>query len=255
MRIATSEDGKSITRIKTAPTPTDNFEEGIKLFKQTADELTNSGKVEAVAGGVALVFNHDRSLSISTSNMHGWVNKPFKKTLTDLFQAPVFVENDTAVVGLGEATAGAGKDKKIVAYITVSTGLGGARIVDGKIDHTSLGFEPGHQIIVIDGKDCHCGGKGHLEAYVAGGYDQTDWSEVEKYLAVGLNNIIVHWSPEIVILGGAVMNSLSLENVRRYLDEKLTIFPTSPEITLAELDDKDGLHGALALIHSQDPSA
>ena len=220
-------------------------------------------KLSAVAGGIAVVFNEDKSIPISTSHLHGWVNKPLKKALKDEFNCPIYLENDAAVVGLGEATFGSGVGKNIVAYITISTGVGGAKIVDQKIDKTSLGFEPGHQIIVIDGKDCHCGGKGHFETYVGGWYLERDyqikpqdikdpkiWEEVEKYLAIGLTNTIVHWSPDIVILGGAVMKSIDLEKVKLYLKENLTIFPSPPEIVLAKLGDEAGLYGALQLIIS-----
>lgn len=251
MRLAVSDDGKTIARTETYPTPTEDFEKGMEDFKKIADQLTSGEKIEAIAGGIALVFNEDRSIPISTSNLHGWVNKPLKQFLKDSFQSPVYLENDTAVVGLGEATFGAGVGSEIVTYLTVSTGLGGARIVDGKIDKTSVGFEPGHQIIVIDGKACHCGGKGHLEAYVAGSYNPQDWNEVEKYLAIGLNNVIVHWSPQVVILGGSVMKSISVENIKNYLAQDLTIFPQAPEIILSKLGDEGGLRGALALLQNQ----
>lgn len=262
MRIATSVDGKSITNSKIVPNLPDDFEGGMKIFKQTADELSSGQKIEAIAGGVAVIYNQDKSIPIHTSHLHGWVNKPLKQTLESSFNAPVILENDTAVVGLGEAVYGAGTNKKIIAYLTISTGIGGVRVVDQKIDENALGFEPGHQIIVIDGKDCHCGGKGHFEAYVAGYYLERDfhkkgesikdpviWDKVTKYLAVGLNNTIVHWSPDIVILGGAVMKSINLEQVKKYLAEYLTIFPTPPEIIRAKLGDSAGLFGALSLLN------
>lgn len=266
MRIATSGDGKTLSATKIVPNLPDDFEGGMKIFKQTADELSKGEKIEAIAGGVAVIYNQDKSIPIHTSHLHGWVNKPLKQTLEEYFNAPVVLENDTAVTGLGEAVSGAGIGKKIIAYLTISTGIGGVRIVDQKIDQNSLGFEPGHQIIVIDGKDCHCGGKGHFEAYVGGWYLERDyhmkgqdikdpkvWDEVTRYLAVGLNNTIVHWSPDIVILGGAVMKSVSLEKVKSYLAQDLTIFPTPPEIVPAKLGDEGGLYGALALMTQTHP--
>ena len=45
---------------------------------------------------------------------------------------PAFVDNDANVAGLAEALVGAGKDKSVVYYVTISTGIGGALIVDGK---------------------------------------------------------------------------------------------------------------------------
>ena len=171
------------------------------------------------------------------------------------------MENDTALVGLGEATSGAGLGKSIVAYITVSTGVGGVRIVDGKIDRNSFGFEPGHQVILPNGSSCNCGGIGHLETLVAGFYlertykqkpedikDPEVWDEVAKYLGLGLCNSIVHWSPDIVVLGGAVMKSVDLEKVKVYLKEYLTIFPQPPDLVPAKFDADGGLYGALELL-------
>ena len=39
-----------------------------------------------------------------------------------------------------------GEGLEIVAYHSVSTGVGGVKIEDGEISHSSIGFEPGHQI-------------------------------------------------------------------------------------------------------------
>src|SRR3989344_1426609 len=81
-------------------------------------------------------------------NMSKWDNRPLKKELQRaLHTKNVFLENDTALVGLGEAVRGSGKGKQIVAYITVSTGINGVRIVNGEIDRSALGFEIGHQIL------------------------------------------------------------------------------------------------------------
>lgn len=263
MRIAVSYDGKTIADSKIIPTPADNFEEGIQNLVQVANELSKGEKVDGIAGGIAVVFNQDKTMAISTSHLHGWVNKPIKEALESKFNAPVILENDTALVGLGEAVRGAGVGKNIVAYLTVSTGIGGVRIVDQKIDRKSLGFEPGHQIIEINGKPCHCGGKGHVEVYVGGYYLERDfhkkgeeiddpeiWDQVTRYLAVGLNNTIVHWSPDALILGGMVMQRIDLEKLKTYLKQDLTIFPGIPEILPAKLGNEGGLYGALAILNT-----
>lgn len=78
--------------------------------------------------------------------------------------------------------------------------------------------------------------------------DQAIWDKVTKYLAIGLNNTIVHWSPDVVILGGAVMKSISLDKVKSYLKDVLTIFPNPPDIVPAKLGDLAGLYGALQLL-------
>lgn len=259
LRVAVS-DGNSILSSKIVPTPQD-FIQGIEVIKQVANELSKGEKIDKVAGGIAIIVNKDRSMAVASTHMKGWINKPLKHELEKTFQVPVFLENDAKMEGLGEATRGAGTGKGIVAYISIGTGIGGARIVNGCLDKNIWGAEPGHQIIEINGKDCQCGGKGHLEAYVGGYYlkkyygkpakDITDpeiWDKVARYLSIGLNNTIVHWSPDIIVLGGSVTKSLSLEKIKEYLKKDLTIFPEIPEIVKAKLGDEGGLYGALALL-------
>ncbi|MBI3103723.1 ROK family protein [Candidatus Daviesbacteria bacterium] len=260
MRIATSLDGKTLSTAKTVPTPQD-FDEGVRTIKQIADELAAGQKIAGVAGGLAGPLDKDKTMLIKSPHIESWIGKDFKQELQQILNAPVSLENDADLAALGEATSGVGAEKEIVAYLTISTGVGGGRVVNKKIDINALGFEPGHQIIVADGAPCDCGGKGHLESYVSGSgleriygkksADITDpqiWDQVAKYLAVGLNNTIVHWSPDIVILGGSVMKSVDLEQVKKYLKEYLTIFPTPPEIVQAKLGDQAGLFGALSLL-------
>lgn len=260
MRVAISKDGKTLGETKTVSTPKE-FETGIQSIKQIASELLNGSQIIKIAGGIAGPLDKDKSTLIASPHIAGWVNKPLKQTLEQTFGVEVLLENDATLAALGEAVFGAGKDYSVIGYVGIGTGVGGAKIVNGKVDQNALGFEIGHQIIESNGKVCHCGGKGHLESYVAGGYFKENYGveanqlspenkeEICKYLATGLNNIAVHWSPEVIILGGSVMNSLSLETIQKLFDESLTIFPTKMKLLKAELADKAGLYGALALIN------
>jgi len=260
MRLAVSSDGQTITDSKIVPTPKD-FETGIQTLKQLASELAGEEEIKGVAGGVAGPLDQNKTQLIKSPHISGWIQKPLKGELEKAFNVPIFLENDADLAALGEAAVGAGVGQNIVAYLTISTGVGGGRVVNGQIDHNALGFEPGHQIIVIDGNECNCGGKGHLEAYIGGSYlekiygkkaedlaDPEIWDQVARYLAVGLQNTIVHWSPDIVILGGSVSQSIPLDKVKESLSQLLTIFPAAPEIVKASLGDQAGLLGALKLL-------
>ena len=245
-RIAVSDDGQVLAEVKTIPTDQD-FKQAIQSISRVAEEITQGKKIAAVAVGVAGALDKDKNLLIKSPHITGWVQRPLKEELERIFDCPLYLENDAHLGGLGEATFGTGKNSQIVAFITIGTGVGGVRIVNKTIDRSSQGFEPGHQIIIPDGNPCDCGGRGHLETYIAGSYlkQLINWDEVAKYLAIGLNNTIVHWSPEIVVLGGSVMKSIPLGKVRAYLKEYLTIFPQAPEIALSTLDDQAGLYGGL----------
>ena len=260
MRIGVSTDRLTITRSKIVPTP-QNFDQGILVFKQTADELSGGEKITGVAGGVPGPLDKEKSMLVACPQLHGWIQKPLKAELEKTYGVEVLLENDTAMGGIGEAVEGAGVGKKVVAYLAIGTGVGGKRVVDGRIPVDSSNFEPGHQIIVPGGNPCNCGGKGHLETYIGGSYiekiyhqkgeeikDPLIWDEISKYLSIGLTNTVVHWSPDIIVLGGTVSRSIPLEKVQAYLSELLTIFPQAPEIVKSNLGQNAGLYGALHLL-------
>ncbi|MBR0461736.1 MAG: ROK family protein [Erysipelotrichaceae bacterium] len=64
----------------------------------------------------------------------GLIEKRYK------YKIPVYIENDANMAGLAEALLGAGKGKPIVYYLTHSTGIGGALIVNGKVLSGQMGF-------------------------------------------------------------------------------------------------------------------
>ncbi len=260
MRIAVSADGQTITNSKIVSTPED-FNQGIQAFKQVADELSGNEAVKGVAGGVAGPLDREKTCLAKSPNIPGWINKPLKSELERVFACHVILENAAVVGGIGEAVKGAGKGNKVVAYIALGTGVGGKRIVDGKVDESSFNFEPGHQIIVPDGDLCNCGGKGHMESYVSGSYfekkygqkgeeikDPKIWDEISRNLAISLVNSTVHWTPDIIVLGGSVSKGLPLDKVNVYFKEYLTIYPTAPQIVLGTLGETAGFYGALELL-------
>lgn len=83
---------------------------------------------------------------------------------------PTFLDRDTNVAALGEAAYGAGRGEPDFIYLTVSTGVGGAIVSDGRLFHGPDGMagELGHVPVDLDGPRCGCGGVGHLEAFASG---------------------------------------------------------------------------------------
>ena len=264
MRLALSRDGKSFCDPTIVDTP-QKFEDGMALFRETFLALAGKERVLAMAGGIAGVFDKRKGMLSNAPNLPDWVGKPLRDELGKVCGAEVFIENDSALVGLGEALALAGNEQDIVVYITVSTGVGGARIVGRKIDEAAIGFEPGHQIIDPDNTLCpECEGN-DLESYVSGRAvgkrygmkpyevkEEALWKEtLPKFLAYGLNDTIVHWSPDVVILGGSMIvgdPAISIEATEHYLKELMHIFPNLPPIKKAKLGAEGGLYGALAYL-------
>lgn len=263
MRLAVSKNSKTILRSKIVGTP-ESFKDGITLFKETAKELSKGEKIDKCVGCIAGLLDKKGEKIINSPNKKEWSGKPLKNSLEKAIGVPVKILNDTVAAGLGEAVFGKGKRFNIVAYLTVSTGVGGARIAYKNIGKGLIGFEPGHQIIAPEGLFCGCRGKGHLEAYISGtafqnryGRDAENikdpkiWNEAAQNLAVGLNNVIVFWTPDVIILGGSMMlgkSHISIPLVKDYLKKMETIFPKIPPIIKASLGDETGLYGALAYL-------
>ena len=255
MRIASSRDLKSLETTHAVKTPR-IFEEGIALFKKIGREIARGEKIQAVCGGIAGPLNKTKSRILNAPNLSGWNKKPLKEKLTEAFDCPAFIENDATVAGLGEAHFGAGAGRRIVAYLTISTGVGGARIVNGRIDENALGFEPGHQIIDKNGTTLESliSGSGLSKRYgktVSAIKNEAIWNETACLLAIGIANTIVYWSPDIVILGGSLMKTISLPNVRTHLKKTLTIFQSLPSVVRSKLGDSAGLYGAMVYMREK----
>lgn len=265
-RIAYSKDLMTLSEPVIFYTP-QAYTEGMQLIKDHITHFSKGHKIKAIMGGIAGPLSSDHSKLSSSPNLPDWINRDLKKELEEEFSTKVYLQNDAALFALGETCFNQDvieEKPKITAFLTISTGVGGARIVSKKIDPSGAGFEPGHQIIIPDGLPCGCGGKGHLESYISGSALQrihkrpareiTDpivWDEVCRYLAIGLNNTIVHWSPEVFILGGGIVEKISLDKVNKYLKEYLTIFKDPPPLIKASLGDLGGLYGALECIRQE----
>ena len=99
----------------------------------------------------------------------GLENAPIVSTLSRMCLLPVYIENDANVAAYGEFIAGCGKKAKSLVAITIGTGIGSGIIIDGKIYPGAYGggAEWGHMVIHSGGRQCSCGRKGCMEAYVS----------------------------------------------------------------------------------------
>jgi glucokinase len=145
-RVARSLDLETLDQTVVLATPND-YRSGRDRLIALAQELSGGGRVEALAVGAPGVISRDRRTLMHAPNLAGWDGASLVDDLQHVLGAPVILENDTAMVGLGEAIFGAGRGATILAYVTVSTGVNGARIVDGVIDRAIFNFEIGEQIL------------------------------------------------------------------------------------------------------------
>lgn len=110
----------------------------------------------------------------------GWENIALKQLLEAEFGVPASVDNDANIAALGEHRFGAGRGYDSLFYITVSTGIGGGWILNGKPWRGTAGMagEIGHVVVNPDGPVCLCGKRGCVERLASGPYMAQDAREI-----------------------------------------------------------------------------
>ena len=136
--------------------------------------LAAAGATMADLAAVAVVspgpVDQVRGLVRNPPNLPGWESVPVVQMLKDALGVRVILENDADAAALGEHTFGAGRGFRNMIFITVSSGIGGGILLDGRLYRGSSGAagEVGHMVLVEDGPPCGCGQRGCLEALSSG---------------------------------------------------------------------------------------
>jgi len=247
VRVARVCDGV-IEHIEKAPTPT-TAREGITLLGALARKACREGQMTLACGGFAGVLVD--GIVFRAPHLPSWNDTPLQRLLEKELGVPTRVFNDASLGGLGEMHHGAGKGASIGVYITVSTGIGGVRIVDGNIDRATYGFEIGHQLINGTPLEMLASGSALRECFheEPGQFSNTHaLSTMADALGDGIYNTILHWSPDTIVLGGHMIvgsNPIPLSRIISRVTERLTLFPKVPRIVAATLGDTATLLGAI----------
>jgi glucokinase len=100
----------------------------------------------------------------------GFRDVPFAGPIGAALGLPAALERDTHVAALAELAFGAARGCRDVLYLTVSTGFGGAIVINGRLygGPDGVAGELGHLAVDLDGPPCACGGRGHVEALCSG---------------------------------------------------------------------------------------
>lgn len=82
-------------------------------------------------------------------------------------QETIVLTNDANAAAIGEMIYGGAKGMKDFVMYTLGTGVGSGIVVNGQLVYGHDGFagECGHTTLVPNGRNCGCGGKGHVETY------------------------------------------------------------------------------------------
>lgn len=173
--------------------------------------------------------------------------------------AVIFLENDAALAGLGEAYFGAGKNFKVFGYITLGTGIGGVKIVNKKIDDNVFGFEPGHSLILIQNKAYNIlpfeveelvGGKNLEKIFKKKPEEIKDkkfWDDLSKILAIFLVNVSIFWSVDKIVLGGGLIKAINFKKLEGYLKNFYPL-PLKIKLIKSKVSNFSALLGCLAYL-------
>ena len=145
-----------------------------RAFAALEQALQQAGvALEQVAGigiGAPGPLDSRTGVVFTPPNMPGWEALPLRQIFAQRYAVPVYVENDANAAALGEFLFGAGQGCLHMVYLTISTGIGGGVIVDGKLLQGANGAaaELGHMTVDWHGERCSCGNIGCLE-YISSG--------------------------------------------------------------------------------------
>lgn len=126
-------------------------------------------EVVAVGIGAAGFVAEDRATVVFAPHL-SWRNEPLRDALQERVSLPITVDNDANSAAWAEATFGAARGESHVVMITLGTGIGGALVIDGRVQRGRYGIagEFGHMQVVPDGLRCECGNRGCWEQYASG---------------------------------------------------------------------------------------
>jgi predicted NBD/HSP70 family sugar kinase len=247
-RFAISHDQISFEEPLIIDTP-QQYSEGILAFNDCVKKVTRGKKIDKAVGGFPGTIVDGKVFR--SPNLADYEGKLLGYELERIFGVKPIIENDASLAALGEAVYGAGKDFAIVAYITVSTGIGGGLIVDKKIQNKKYNFEPGHQIVNYKTREVlhdlisgtALSKKYNKPAKEIKEPEVYEW--ISEILGVALTNTIVHWSPDVLVMGGSITKDIDIGEVEEQIQKNMHIFPDIPKIKRAELGAYNGIWGAL----------
>lgn len=240
------------------------LEKAVEIVRGYLDACEPAGICVSTAGMVdvekGVIFH-------SGPQIPDYTGMPVKARMEEIFSLPCEVENDVNCAGLAEALAGAAKGSASCLCLTVGTGIGGCLVLDGSVYHGCSGSacEIGYMHMhgssfqelasasavlrrVEERRDGPVGGR-ELFALARQG-DAVCIEEITRmtgYLAEGIANLLYALNPEVVVLGGGIMNEteylepLLLNHLERLL---IPVVRGSFRLAFARFGNNAGMIGA-----------
>lgn len=279
-------DGTVVSRAKRSTPALDGPGVVIGAISDLVAEATHGVERSQVLGvGLASPGPIDtiKGVTLGLPNFKGFDNVPLRRLLSEALQFDVRVENDGIAAAIGEWRYGAGRGCNHLVYLTLSTGIGGGVIADGRVLRGRRGMagHTGHLTLFPEGDIyCQCGNRGCFEAYASGTAFERRASlrsdrsfapdapsvfaaaragdavalalvaEEARLLGLGCISLLHLYSPERIVCGGGLSNHFDLlePGMRAEINRHAMPAFRDVELVQAEQLDNSGLLGAAALV-------
>ncbi len=140
----------------------------VDFIKKCMNEANISSR-EIIGMGVGITGRVKKSDGESLT-FFNFMGKPLASFFAEIFDMPVFINNDTRCFGMAEKIIGKAKNISNAIVINLSRGLGTSLIINNSVVEGGAGFagELGHMQWGLNDKVCICGKKGCLGNEVSG---------------------------------------------------------------------------------------
>lgn len=284
MRAALVDAGGRLLVRQTAPTPGDS-DVPAELIELIAGVGAAAGAYEVSHAVVGLpgVVDYEAGRLVSAPNLPGaWPDSLSSDQLSAGLGLPVHVANDADLAAVGETAFGAGADAEgVVAYLTVSTGIGAGVVDSGRLVQGAHSFgEIGHS--VVDWRAWREGLPGTLEELSSGsgmlrqarerGLGDMNaqavleaalddnvgarriWEDAVAACAAGVCNLVMDFAPRTVIVGGGIGRRPEFfDPLREIVLQRKEHRATELSMVVCALGDDAGLAGAAAWVRATAP--
>lgn len=276
---------RTATRVAAGPAAV--IDQIVALIGRVRAALPTEGRLLGVGIGAPGPLDPATGMVYSPPNMPGWHTVPLRDLVAQASGLPVELGNDANAAALGEWHFGGGRGCRDLVYVTVSTGIGGGVISDGRLllGRMGAGAELGFMILdheqgtvwedlasgtalaraAAAAMPRHPTSQLHqlatpatvsgadVAAAAAAGDElaRTLLDREARLLGLGFASILHVFSPELLIVGGGVVLNnpglLAQASAVAYAHVKVDLYRAVP-IVPTTLGEAAGILGAAALL-------
>lgn len=253
-------------RIEKKNNDTGIIAEVLRDFFNHATEKLDIHTKDIIEVAIAVPATVDiKGMIIHAPNL-GWKNIDLANEFKDVFQdIPINIFNEANAGALGALNHVNNPENKNLVYVSAGTGIGTGIIISGNLYRGKMGLagEFGHNVIVENGRQCHCGRKGCWETYASekAFYDTLERkglkiernikkildelenknpialeaiNELSSYMNIGLENVARAMSPDCIIIGNKLRHFKDYLNIYEEIQGSKVLFVDKESHTTIE---------------------